>query len=158
MRINTFTLMCYVVGMNRPVKYYTQGREWDLLTDGTRLYVNLCGESLYGMSKLLGPRIEEIRKMLIQLRHDNRWSEAYMAAVLGVPKITLRKWESGERRPSGAARKLIWLLHGLLMDGDSIHNDRDIATWGQGKAGEIIRIGGQSILVPNSIIPNCSLV
>ena len=22
--------------------------------------------------------------MLIQLRHDNRWSEAYMAAVLGV--------------------------------------------------------------------------
>ncbi|HEY2329251.1 MAG TPA: helix-turn-helix domain-containing protein [Verrucomicrobiae bacterium] len=51
-----------------------------------------------------------IRSNFIRLRQKLRWSRAGMAAFLGVDRSVLRRWETGERNPSGAARRLIWLL------------------------------------------------
>jgi len=57
--------------------------------------------------------------------------KARLAAVLGVPGATLRKWEGAERKPSGAAKKLIWLLHAILVKKERIPTDLHIAAWGQ---------------------------
>ena len=69
--------------------------------------------------------------MLLQLRTAREWPRAHLAAVLGVPEATLRKWEDGGRRPSGAAKKLIWLLHTILVKKERIPTDLHIAAWGQ---------------------------
>ena len=74
--------------------------------------------------------------MLLKLRKDFGWPQEHLAAVLGVPKVTLRRWESGERQPSGGAKKIIWLLHTLYFAPERVRNDFDLATWG-GKFGTI---------------------
>lgn len=38
-----------------------------------------------------------------------------LAALFGVPLITMRKWLSGERKPSGAAKRLIWVVNSALF-------------------------------------------
>ena len=69
--------------------------------------------------------------MLLEMRTRLRWSQEFAASVLGVPLATLRKWEDGTRNPSGAARKLIWLLHDSLLDGPrKAFNAWDCAMWG----------------------------
>ena len=87
------------------------------------------------MSVVTAPKTEEIRQMLIQLRTHFKWSQAYAAAVFGVPKATVRAWERAERNPSGAARKLIWLIHTWFFKTVPLRNSRDISSWG-GKFGK----------------------
>lgn len=69
------------------------------------------GESVAMATQVLAPDDAELRWMLAELRKGLAFSVAKLAATLGVPRITLRSWFDGTRRPSGAARRLIWVLY-----------------------------------------------
>lgn len=47
---------------------------------------------------------------IVKLRSARQLSRALFAQVLNVPDVTVRKWESGERKPSGAALRLLQLM------------------------------------------------
>lgn len=74
------------------------------------IVVTLSGESGLRLAKLLAPTLEDTAVMLRMLRQRMKLSQAALGAVLGVPKHTLRRWEQGTRNPSGAARRLIWVM------------------------------------------------
>ncbi len=53
-----------------------------------------------------------------------------LAALLGVPLVTLRAWERGSRRPSAAATRLLWLMHKMLLaDQRKPVNALDLVSW-----------------------------
>lgn len=45
-----------------------------------------------------------------QIRMEARMSQAVFAAVLNVSVSSIQKWESGEKKPSGASLKLLHLV------------------------------------------------
>ncbi len=92
---------------------------------------NLSGELTLQVAKLLKPSKMETRKTLLTLRRDLKLSRGQMAAILGVCKTTLRRWENGQRQPSAATQKLIWLIHNLCHPSRRAGNLLDIAMWGQ---------------------------
>jgi putative transcriptional regulator len=49
---------------------------------------------------------EEIR----QIRLANHVSQAVFAALMGVGKTTVQQWEQGQKRPGGAARRLLDII------------------------------------------------
>ena len=96
------------------------------------VFWNASGESALGLARIYGPSTEEIRSMLLRIRYRQNWSQAGMAAVLGVPKHTLRRWEDGSRQPCGSARKLIWFVHALVFECNELLKDFDnLVTWGK---------------------------
>jgi DNA-binding transcriptional regulator YiaG len=54
-----------------------------------------------------------------------------MAAVLGVRKDHLRRWEKGTRHPSASAQKLVWMLDMLHNRPNKLKDAFSIATWGR---------------------------
>ena len=44
------------------------------------------------------------------LRESSKLSRPLFAQILNVPPVTVRKWESGERKPSGAALRLLEVM------------------------------------------------
>jgi putative transcriptional regulator len=52
-------------------------------------------------------RPEEIKKM----REKSRVSQAVFAALLNTSVSTVQKWETGQKRPTGTALKLLHLVH-----------------------------------------------
>lgn len=103
-----------------------------LVSDDGEFLPNLPGYVWATVSHACAPKREEIRHMLLELRQKLHWSQELTAGVLGVPLVTLRRWENGTRRPSGAARKLIFLLHdSFLCRPKKIQNACDLLLWGQ---------------------------
>ncbi|RNA65274.1 helix-turn-helix domain-containing protein [Prosthecochloris sp. ZM_2] len=49
---------------------------------------------------------EDIRK----IRTKNHVSQAVFAAMLGIGKTTVQQWERGEKKPGGAAQRLLDLV------------------------------------------------
>ena len=47
---------------------------------------------------------------IIELREARNLSRPLFAQVLNVPPVTVRKWESGKRKPSGAALRLLEVM------------------------------------------------
>ena len=47
---------------------------------------------------------------ITETRHKTGLSQNKFAAALGIPANTLKSWEQGQRRPSGAAAALLKLL------------------------------------------------
>ncbi len=47
---------------------------------------------------------------IVELREASQLSRPLFAQVLNVPAVTVRKWESGERKPSGAALRLLEIM------------------------------------------------
>ncbi len=47
---------------------------------------------------------------IVELRENSQLSRPLFAHVLNVPSVTIRKWESGERKPSGAALRLLEIM------------------------------------------------
>ncbi len=92
---------------------------------------SLSGESLLPFSRLLAPSKEATRATLIRLRQQLGLSRGHMAALLGVRKDHLRRWEKGTRHPSASAQKLVWLLNTLHTQPDSLKDALSIATWGK---------------------------
>ena len=91
----------------------------------------LSGESLLPFSTLLAPSKDQTRHTLIQLRSTLGLSRGQMAAVLGVRKDHLRRWEKGTRHPSASAQKLVWMLDMLHNRPNKLKDAFSIATWGR---------------------------
>jgi DNA-binding transcriptional regulator YiaG len=83
------------------------------------------------LARLLAPGVNESRQTLVELRQKLGWSRAQLASFLGVGKHTLRRWETGQRNPCRAARKLIWLTHSFITQPQRLLSSVDIATWGR---------------------------
>lgn len=84
-----------------------------------------------GWSDIFAPEPARLRQMLLELRKKHRWSQRFTAAVLGVSLSALIKWEAGKRNPNGAAAKLIFLLHSLIVEKSAkVKNAWDLASWG----------------------------
>ena len=105
--------------------YYLAARA----TDGEPLPV-LPGVIFETLERGYAPSAFECRQRLIHFRQTTRWSRPAMAAFMGVSRDVLRRWESGERKPSGAARRLIWLLDLLVNDPDQFINSLSLIFWG----------------------------
>lgn len=80
--------------------------------------------------KALAPSAARCRGMLAELHRHLQLPAESFAAVLGAPKATLRKWLSGERQPSGAAKRLIWLLHSARFDPSILRKLDGWLMWG----------------------------
>lgn len=80
------------------------------LTRGGGVLVTQSGEMGLKLANWYAPSSTATSGMLHLLRRKQKWSQATLAAILGVPKHTLRRWEEGTRNPSGAARRLIWMI------------------------------------------------
>ena len=91
---------------------------------------HMSGEALLPFSTLLAPTKEATRQTLIQLRCDLGLSRGHMAALLGVRKDHLRRWEKGTRHPSASAQKLVWVLDTLHTQPEKLQDALSIATWG----------------------------
>ena len=100
-------------------------------TPGAERSTPLSGESLLPFSTLLAPSKDQTRHTLIQLRSTLGLSRGQMAAVLGVRKDHLRRWEKGTRHPSASAQKLVWMLDTLHTQPDRLSDAFSIATWGR---------------------------
>ena len=70
--------------------------------------------------------------MLLKLRETLKWSRAMLAAHLGVSRDVVRRWETGERNPSGPARRLIWLSYSILREPDRLRLPVELVVWGKG--------------------------
>jgi transcriptional regulator with XRE-family HTH domain len=107
------------------------GTEW-IVSPPDEVHPPISGEEAGNLSALLyAPSSVEIREMLLALRLRQRWSQAFTAAVLGVTEGAVVKWESGKRKPNGAAAKLIFLLHSQIVEkADKVKNCWDLAFWG----------------------------
>jgi transcriptional regulator with XRE-family HTH domain len=101
------------------------------VTEELEPLVPLSGELSLSLSKLLAPDASSIQQMLKDMRQQLRWSQAQLAATLGVPVVTVRAWLNGKRQPSGPSRKLIWLLYGWLVQNRDWKDATEITSWGR---------------------------
>jgi transcriptional regulator with XRE-family HTH domain len=85
------------------------------------------------------PSAVDCRQRLIRFRQATRWSRPAMAAFMGVSRDVLRRWETGERNPSGAARRLIWLLDLLANEPDQLINSVSLIFWGTKNMDEALK-------------------
>jgi hypothetical protein len=93
---------------------------------------NFCGDFWDRLQRHNGPSPEELRAMLVGLRQHLNWSRPMLGALLGVPRDTVRRWESGQRNLSGAARKLVWLVYTAILSPERLGRSLlDIIFWGQ---------------------------
>ncbi|WP_273391607.1 helix-turn-helix domain-containing protein [Actinobacillus porcinus] len=61
---------------------------------------------------LTGARLTQIEvSPIVETRHATKLSQPKFAEKLGISVATLRSWEQGLRKPSGAAKTLLDLLH-----------------------------------------------
>lgn len=101
-----------------------------VMLDGVPV-VSLPGELYEMVERGFAPTAEETRRKLVRLRQELCWSRAALAAFLGVSRAVLRRWETGERRPSGAARRLIWMLDLLAREPEKLKSAMDLIVWGK---------------------------
>ena len=99
--------------------------------DGIPL-LNFDGETWSRLEKSCAPSVTEVCDLFVQLRNHLNWSRPTLAAFLGVSVHVLRRWESGQRSPSAAAKRLVWLLHVFLTDPGKLTSALDLIVWGKG--------------------------
>jgi DNA-binding transcriptional regulator YiaG len=101
------------------------------MTEHGDVLVAQSGEMGLKFANLYAPSPGVTRAMIRALREKKKWSQSTLAAILGVPRGTVRRWEDGTRNPCGAARKLIWIMYraftGKKLPDDLFH----WVTWGQ---------------------------
>lgn len=92
---------------------------------------NVSGECWGIISRGFAPSADESCEMLVALRTNLKWSRAMLAAFMGVSRETVRRWETKERKPSGAAKRLIWLMETLTSHPERLKSGLDLPFWGQ---------------------------
>ena len=80
----------------------------------------LSGEGALAYSRLLLPAPQETRTSILRIRRKFRISRAQLGASLGIGKDTLRRWETGERSPCTAARRLVQLVEAIFFSDQSL--------------------------------------
>ena len=60
--------------------------------------------------RVTGPAPKFSPEQIVKLREERKLSRPLFARLLNVPDVTVRKWESGERKPSGAALRLLEVM------------------------------------------------
>lgn len=124
--------MCHIVGMeNRKIPRHPYQPFVVMEFYGDLKVRAVSGEAFSIIQRCMAPSSEEIRDLLLNLRDRMQWSRSMLAAMLGIGCETLRRWESGERNPSGAARRLIWLMDLLLCHPEKLNNGLDLIVWGK---------------------------
>lgn len=68
------------------------------------------GGQLADIAKLALPDAGQTRRTLLRLRSEHSFSRGQIAALLAVSPHTLRRWETGERRPCRSARRVVQLV------------------------------------------------
>ena len=106
--------------------------------DGEEPLLMPCGAIWQLVERRLAPSADATRNTLLNLRWRLRWSRPMLAAFLGVSRDTLRRWETGERNASGAARRLIWLVDLLAFHPEKLKDGCDLLAWG--KREELMKI------------------
>jgi putative transcriptional regulator len=67
--------------------------------------------TLREFDRLCLPPIEPLKpEQIKKIREDSRVSQAVFAAILNTSLSTIQKWEIGQKRPTGAALKLLHLV------------------------------------------------
>ena len=89
------------------------------------------GELVRVLASFNAPKPTEFKVMLLELREQFRWPQSFAAASLNVSTSAITKWEAGTRQPTGAAAKLIWLYHTLLIKNNGPLNAYAVASWGK---------------------------
>jgi len=77
----------------------------------------------------LQPSAVEVKRMLWRLWR--RCGRDQLADLLGVPVSTLETWAYGQKEPSRAARKLVWLIWCLEFHPERCRTMFDVMTWGR---------------------------
>ena len=103
------------------------------LWDGPKPKFTNPGNVLKLLGNGLAPTSNEVRAMLLKLRKELLWSRDRMSGVLGLSRDVVRRWQTGQRTLSGAARRLIWLLDKLLFHRGNIPTALDLVCWGYGR-------------------------
>ncbi len=68
------------------------------------------GHGLALLASLALPDASQTRRTLLRLRSDHRLSRGQVAALLAVSPHTLRRWETGQRKPCAPARRAVQLV------------------------------------------------
>jgi hypothetical protein len=92
---------------------------------------NFAGKFWNALQVAGAPSPEETRRTLLHLRERLHWSRPMLAAILSASVHTVRRWETRQRTPKGAARRLVWLLGMILCTPDKLHDGFDFICWGQ---------------------------
>jgi len=124
-RCDTLEAMKYV-----PVPIARYRRKVFFGSDG-QVYSTESGAALLAVSRLFAPSAADSRKALLNIRRKCRWSRAALAAVLGIPINTVRRWETGERRPNASAQRLIWLTEALTLHRERLSTPASFLSWGK---------------------------
>jgi hypothetical protein len=93
----------------------------------------LPGELYESLERGFAPGAADVRQILLRLRGELNWPRSMLAAFIGVSRDVVRRWESGERNPCGAARRLIWLLDLLARHPKKLQSGLDLIFWGRGE-------------------------
>lgn len=76
---------------------------------------------------VLRPTNAEFDAMLAEL--GQAFPQRDLSAVLGIPTLTLEGWRKRKNGPCAAARRLVWLLWGMIFAPDRVKTVFDIQTW-----------------------------
>jgi hypothetical protein len=93
------------------------------------LVCSASGEFLGLVNGIHQPTKADVRVMLEKLREVLGISVAALAALLGVPRITARRWLNGSRSPSGAAKRLIWILYTSATAPETLADGQNWLSW-----------------------------
>ena len=93
--------------------------------------MSVPGDFHESLERHFAPSAAEARATLITLREKLCWSRPMLAAFLGVSRDVVRRWETGQRNPNGAARRLIWLMKMLVCDRSKLQDAVDLLVWGK---------------------------
>ena len=90
----------------------------------------MAGNALSDFSVLVGEfEVEPAQTTLLRLKRDHKLSRGQLAALFGVSVHTVRRWETGQRHPTGAARRLIWIM-ARFLEGKLPETLDGMLTWG----------------------------
>lgn len=86
------------------------------------VYLNprMSGRFVEPLVALVRPTPTETRDALLRLRSGLGLSRSQLACALNVSNDVLRRWETGERQPSGSARQLIRFVELVVFSPASI--------------------------------------
>lgn len=80
------------------------------------------------VSRVLAMGLPTTQSVVLALRRDFKISRPTLAAFLGVGESTLKSWETGQRSPSRAAQRCVWLLNNLLRE-NKLSDVFQLVTW-----------------------------